>query len=309
VPVIAALLLLSVFATAGTASAQTQNWVNVVAVTDMTGNQALQPTDQLIAGHTYNDTIMITVPFSQSVSKFTVALAPAMLANGSQFWYLHTPQYAGYNRTTFTSSLKSVTFDQAQGQVELSAIFKIPLNLTTVTTNGIVLHFEKLSYPLIVVTVTGGAIVGTDGITVVDQAIQAYLTLYQSRSTLVSSGQVDSSYAPLLQQTLNLSQSLYKAGLTTQATSLLESISPSNLPTPPSSSYVSYIIIAVIFLAIIAAALALLWVRGRGKAGFATGVVNEANSELASLEVVAGRYDKNLADQLKALREKLTEAS
>jgi hypothetical protein len=293
------------------ASAQTSNWASVVSTRDLTGNVSLQPTEPLMAGHVYNATIKIVVPSTLSTSNFDVSLNKRLVSNGSQYWYLHTPQYLGYNRSTFTSSLKTVQFNTVQGQLVLSAIFKVPVNLTTVVTKGLTLHFQNSSFPLVTAKYTAPpqSQVGAVVVPVSDQSIQTYLTTYQSKSNLISSGLVGTSYSTLLNSILDLSQSMYKQGLTEQATALLNDFAPSTLPVPPNNSYVSYIVGAVILLAVLAVALALVYLRGRGKQGYSAGVMNEINRQLASLEIIAGRYDKTLADQLKSIREKLTEAS
>ena len=302
------LLFVGTFAAVGSAAAQSANWVSSVSIKDLTGNQTLQPSAPLVAGHTYNATMTLAVPVGSTGATFNVTLNQALSPNGSQFWYLLTPSYPGYDRATFTSSLRQVTFNWKEGTLVLSAIFKVPLNLTTTTTNGLTLHFAKQAFPLVIVRTTEG-IAGSESVSVVDQSIQTYLSDYQSASTLITSGEVSSSYAPLLKSALAQAQSMYNQGLTSQATTLLESLTPSALPSPPSDAYVSYLVAAAIVLAVLAVALGILWARGRGRSGYSTGLIDEANRELASLEVVAGRYDKNLADQLKALRDKLSEAS
>ncbi len=308
-PVLVSLLLMSFAAVAvHPVQAQSTNWTSVISIRDLTGDQTLAPSAPLVAGHTYNATISVSVPVGPTNSIFNVSLNQALEPNGSQFWYLHTPGYAGYDRATFTSSLKQVTFNWKPGTLVLSAIFLVPVNLTTVTTSGVTLHFAKETFPLVTITSTGG-IEGTVGVPVVDQSIQTYLSDYQTASTLVSSGKVSSTYSSLLKALLAETQSMYQAGLTTQASSILESLTPSTLPSPPSSSYVSYLVGALVLLAVLAAALAMVYVRGRGKIGYSEGIVNEISRELASLEVVAGRYDKGLADQLKTLRNRLEESS
>jgi hypothetical protein len=48
--------------------------------------------------------------------------------------------------------------------------------------------------------------------------------------------------------------------------------------------------------------------RSRATHGFAKDTMGEAQKELASLEIIAARYDKSLADKLRALKDKLGEA-
>lgn len=302
------LLIFGSLAGAVGASAQSTDWVTSVSIKDLTGNQVLQPSAPLVAGHTYNATVSIAVPVGSTGATFNVTLNQAVSANGSQFWYLLTPSYAGYDRATFTSSLRDVSFNWVEGSLVLSAIFEVPINLTTTTTDGLTLHLAKQAFPLVVISTTEGS-VGTVGVSVVDQSIQAYLSDYQAASALITSGQVSQAYSSLLKDELAQAQSMYQEGLTVQAAALLESLTPSNLPSPPSDAYVSYVIAAALVLAVLAVSLGILWARGRGRSGFATGLIDEASRELASLEVVAGRYDRNLADQLKTLRDKLSEAA
>ncbi|MDG6917695.1 MAG: hypothetical protein JRM85_08905 [Nitrososphaerota archaeon] len=302
------LLIFGSLAGAVGASAQSTDWVSSFSIKDLTGNQVLQPSAPLVAGHTYNATVDIAVPVGAAGATFNVTLNQAVSANGSQFWYLLTPSYAGYDRATFTSSLREVSFNWVEGSLVLSALFEVPINLTTTTTDGLTLHLAKQAFPLVVISTTEGS-VGTVGVSVVDQSIQAYLSDYQAASALITSGQVSQAYSSLLKDELAQAQSMYQEGLTVQAAALLESLTPSNLPSPPSDAYVSYVIAAALVLAVLAVSLGILWARGRGRSGFATGLIDEANRELASLEVVAGRYDRNLADQLKTLRDKLSEAA
>ena len=292
------------------AAAQVSNWASTQSVQDLTGNVALRPGDPMLAGHTYNATVKISVPLSQNISRFTVALNPAVLKNASQFWYLQTPNYPGFDNVTWTPSLRTVGFNQKLGTLVLSAVFKIPVNYTVTNLGEVALHLAKPDFVLVSVTVTGGTAGGAGEIVrpVSDQSIQTYLTTYQAKSTLIASGQVDSSYSNLLNGVLNLSQLMYTEGLTVQATSLLDNMVPSALPVP-NNSYVTYITVALILFAVLAAAFAVVYLRGRGKIGYSSGVMNEVNRQLASFEIIAGRYDKALADQLKGLREKLTEAS
>ena len=59
--------------------------------------------------------------------------------------------------------------------------------------------------------------------------------------------------------------------------------------------------VVIILLAVVA-------LRGRGRHGYSSGLLSEAQKELAVLEVTAAKYDKAMADRLKSIREKLGEA-
>lgn len=292
---------------ASPAFAQTTNWASVGTVRDITGNVTLHPSDPLIAGHSYNVTVDISVPFNQT-SQFTLTLESSMNRSGSQFWYVLTPNYGGYDASTFKGGQQVVTFNQVKGLLVVSAIFTVPQDLTTMKFGALTLHTLLQTVPLVNVNVTpSGSQVGSVTVNISDQAIQTYLADYQQKSTLISSGMIDSAYMQAVNSELAQAQSLYSSGLVEQATSLLVTIEPANYPAPPNSSYVNYLLIGVLVAAALAVAFLFLFMRSRGRSGFYDSIASEVQKELAALEVTAAQYDKSLADRLKRQRDRLGE--
>jgi hypothetical protein len=285
--------------------AQSTNWSTVSSVKDITGNVTLSSGEPLLAGHTYNVTVNVAVPFTAS-SQFQVALNIFMNQSGSQFWYVLTPHYGGYNSSSFTGGQRIVSFSQVSGQLVLATVFTVPQTLTIITSQGITFHYLQQNFTLVTVAV-GSSRVGTVQMNVSDQAIQTYLTDYSQKSTLISSGQIDSAYSQIVNSELAQAQSLYNAGLVEQATSLLVTIDPAAFPAPPNSSFVNYLLIGVVVAAVLAVVFLVLLLRSRGRSGFYDSIASEVQKELAALEVTAAQYDKALADRLKRLRERLGE--
>jgi hypothetical protein len=290
--------------------AQSTNWATVISVRDTTGNVTLTSGASLTAGDSYNITVEISVPFSgQSGSQFTLTLNPSMNRTGSQFWYILTPAYPGYNASAFTGGQTVVTFSQVKGNLTVSAIFSVPKTLTTMKFGDVTLHMTLQSVPVVVVNVVGGTSGPVGGVTmsVSDQVIQNYLADYQTKSTLISSGMIDSSYSDAVNSELQQAQSLYSLGLVEQADALLLTIQPSNYPAPPNGSYVTYLLIGVIVAAVLAVVFLVMFMRSRGKSGFYDSIASDVQKELAALEVTAAQYDQSLADRLKRLRDRLGE--
>jgi len=304
--VLAATFVLASFAPMTISQSQT-NWLSVQSVFDITGNASLQNSQPLLTGHDYNVTMQISVPFSQGSSQFALKLNQTLLASGAQYWYVKTPSYAGYDSSTFSPGSSQVSFTQVQGTVVVSVIFGVPLSLTLETAGNLTRHLAVMNFDYVVATVTGGSQVGVLAATVEDQTIQTYLTTYQQKSTLISSGQIDPSYTTVVNGILAQAQALYALGLPDQGTSVLNIITPSSFPTPPSNTTSTALLAGVVVAAVIIVVLLVVMIRGRGKQGFATGVVTEVQKELAILEVTAAKYDKALADRLQALRNKLSE--
>lgn len=304
---VAAITLLSL-SLAPVAFSQSQtNWVSVVSVFDITGNASLQTSQPLLAGHAYNVTMQIAVPFTQTSSEFFPALSNKMLAHGAQFWYVLTPGYAGYNSSAFVPGSRTIGFHQVTGTLVLSAIFQIPANITLVTTGNFTRHLAQSDFSLVVVNVSGGSSVGLVSANIEDQTIQTYLTTYQAKSTLISSGKIDSTYTNIVNSILTESQALYALGLPDQGTTLLNTLDPSAFPAPPSTTMITALTVGVVVAAVVVVLLLVVVIRGRGKKGYSSGIVSEVQKELAILEVTAAKYDRALADRLQALRNKLGE--
>ena len=301
-----ALLTFALASGVSVSHAQT-NWASTLSVRDITGNAALQPSAPLLAGHAYNVTLQIVVPFSQASSQFKPELNPKLLGHGAQFWYVNTPQYAGYNASSFVPGSRNLTFSQAAGTLVLSSIFEVPANFTIVGSGNFTRDLTVSGFALVTVKVTGGSTVGQLTVNIEDQTIQFYLTTYQAKSTLISSGKIDQAYSTLVSGVLAEAQALYSLGLPDQGTKLLNTINPTSFPAPPNTTMSTALLVGVVVAVIVIVLLAVVLIRGRGKSGFASGIVSDVQKELAILEVTAAKYDKQLADRLQALRNKLGE--
>jgi len=297
----------------------TSGWVSSATVSDLTGNAPVAANQAFLAGHSYNVTLQIKVPITQSGVSFTVSVLSNLtqVQGQSQFFVVKTPNYPGYNRTAFTGGAKVVTFGQVLGTLGLSAYFQIPTTFTNQSASyafptGKATRFADLTQSvaaLISVVPIGGSEAGSFSATVQDQTIQHYLVLYNQTSGLVSSGKISSTYAPLVNSVLAEAQVLYALGYPEEGINVLNTITPSAFPVPPNNSLTTYLIGGLGLTAVIIVLLAVLMVRSRGKSGYSSGIVGEVSRELAVLEVTAAKYDKNMADRLKALRDKLGETS
>jgi hypothetical protein len=288
-------------------SAQT-SWVSLVSIQDKTSNTSVVIGKPLLAGHSYNITIQVDVPFTQSGSNFDLVLDNSMTASGTQYWYLLTKNYLGYNSTTFKPGERSIRFTQVEGKIQLAVLFCVPATITVKQSLGETYRFMQEDFPLVRVLVTGGSSVGVQSLKISDASIESYLTTVNQKSNLVPSGQIDKSYDPLVKGILTQADVIYRLGQPEKATDILNIISTSNFPAPPSNSIQTVLIGAVAVAAVAAVVGFLMFSRANSKASLKALAIDDARNELASLEVTAARYDESLASQLKRLGDKLEEA-
>jgi len=302
--VLAACIGCSLFTVLGAQS----SWISLVAIQDKTSSTSVAIGKPLLAGHSYNITIQIDVPFTQSGSNFDVALDSSMTASGTQYWYLLTKNYLGYNSTTFKPGERSIRFTQVEGKIQLAVLFSVPATITVRQSLGDTYRFMQEDFALVRVLVTGGSTVGVQSINISDASIESYLTAVSQKSNLVPSGQIDKAYDSLVKGILTQADAVYRLGQPEKATDLLNIISTGNFPAPPSNSLQTILIGAVAVVAVAAVVGFLMFGRANSKASMKASAIDDARNELASLEVTAARYDESLASQLKRLRDKLEEA-
>jgi hypothetical protein len=322
-----ALLVAVAIAGSTTVHAQSQTpwtssgWVSSGTIFDLTGNSNLAQSSTLIAGHSYNLTLQISVPnTSTSTPNFEVSLNPRVLAatGESVYWVIHNPSgFPGYDPKSFTGSTRIVTLNYTQGLVKLSAYFQVPVNFTNpsatfVTPSGNVtesLHLPQNNVTLVAVVPVGSTGTGSFSASVSDQSLQTYANDYNQTADLVPSQKISSTYSSLVNSILAEAQALNKLGLPDQGTTLLNAIVPSAFPVPPSSSLQTYLFVGLAVAVLVVVLLAVMTVRSRGKSGYSIGIINDVQKELAVLEVTAAKYDKAMADKLKSIRDKLSESS
>jgi hypothetical protein len=321
------LSVLTIFAMSGTGAAQAQvqggwttnGWVTSGSIYDLTGNANMAQGAPLVAGHSYNLTLLITVP-NTATGTYDVSLngyfLPATTEPGT-FWAVHSQSYAGYNKTGFVPGEKTVKFNWAQGTLKVSAYFQVPVNFTipvarysTPSGNGtLTLHLPQNDVILASVVPAQSTSIGYFAASIEDQSIQAYNTAYNQTANLVPSGKIPSTYSSLVNSILSEAQALDKLGLPSNGTALLGVVVPSAFPTPPSSALQNYLLGGLVVAVILVVLLAVLMMRSKGKSGYSTGIINDVQKELAVLEVTAAKYDRAMADKLKSLRDKLSESS
>jgi len=289
-----------------TCAAQT-NWVSLISVSDKTSNTPVPVGQSLLAGHSYNVTIQVDVPFTQAGSGFTLKLNDAMTISGTQYWYLLTKNYGGYDSNTFTPGERSITFKQTSGKINLAVLFSVPIDITVQQALGVTYRFLKPDFQLILVTVTGGSTVGFQKFNISDSSIENYLKTAEQKSNLISAGQVDKAYSALISGVMAQADVVYKLGLPEKATDILNVLSVTNLPAPPNNSMQTILMGAAGLFAVVAIAMFLMYSRVNSKASMRSSTINDARNELAGLEVTAARYDESLANELKRLKEKLGE--
>jgi len=305
---VTAVVALFVLSTPVAVIAQPSGWVSVTSVKDITGNSALSPdlSQPLLAGHAYNFSISVDVP-NTSPSDFVVSLNAAVSPYGAQYWYVNTPNYAGFSRANFTPASKFVTFKQIQGHIAMNVLFSLSPNITITRSGGLTLRFNKTNFPLISAVVVGGSGVGSVLVTISDQVLQTYQTAFAQKSTYISSGKVDSSFSNVVNSVLQQAQALANAGLPDKATSLLGVLD--QIPAPQNTQIVTFLYVGVGVLAVLTVFFLVLNLRKGSKYSYAKGVASEIEKDLASMEVKVAQYDKVIADRLKSIREKLGEIS
>jgi len=283
------------------------NWISSYTIRDLTDNRDLTSGEPLIAGHSYRVVITIQVPQTVPGGVFTVALDNNMSRTGPTIWSLESQDYPGYDPAKFTGE-HSISFNHVQGILRVSATFSVPQDFNILSSyGGVVIRQAKDNFPVIVVFIPGGSVVGSINMRIVDSVIQTYELLYKEKSSLVPSGSVDRAYEPLVNSLLSQASSLASQGLYDQAVSLLRSVDPRSLPQPPSGTIVIALGGAAGALAAAATALFVMLSRARASRDDALEKIRQARNRVAGIKVRAQKLDKVLAQEIEDLERILGE--
>jgi len=284
------------------------NWISSYTIRDLTDNRDLTSGEPLIAGHSYRVAITIQVPQTVPGGVFTIALNNNMSRTGPTIWSLESQDYPGYDPAKFRPGEYSISFNHVQGILRISATFSVPQNFNVLSSyGGVVIRQAKDNFPVIVVFIPGGSVVGSINARIVDSIIQTYESLYKEKSSLVPSGSVDRAYEPLVNSLLSQASSLASQGLYDQAVSLLRSVDPRSLPQPPSGTIVIALGGAAGALAAAAAALFVMLSRARASRDDALEKIRQARNRVAGIKVRAQKLDKVLAQEIEDLERILGE--
>jgi hypothetical protein len=273
----------------------------------LAGNALLEQDEPILAGHAYNLTLTVEVPFTQNTTVFSVILHENMTKGGTQYWYLKTTDYEGYRPQLFTPGQRAISFVQKQGDFILSVIFTVPQNATMKEYDNVTLRYLKQGTDIVYSKIIDGAIVGSIKHDISDSVIEDYLFTANQKSDLIASGRIDASFKDIVDRVLNESESIYQLGLPDKATEILYTLDPSLFPPPPDTTLQTILITGIVLLAIIVGALLIMYFRLNTRAQLSDSSLDATRDELASLEVTAGRYDESLANQMRRLREKISE--
>lgn len=283
------------------------SWITGYSIRDLTDNRDLQAGEPLIAGHIYKLSVTLFVPATQPGGVFIISLSDRMNRSGPIIWELVSQGYQGFDQNLFTPGQYNISFREVQGSLTVAATFMVPQNYTVVYSSGGVVIRQPRDEQVITATIPGGSVVGVVRLRIVDSIIQTYENLYKEKSNLIPSGAIDRSYEPLVKEILGQASSLASLGLYDQAISLLRSISPSNLPQPPSGNMVIALIGGIIALGAVAALLFIMMVRARSARDEALDKIRMARNRVAGMKVRAQKFDKALAEELDSLEKILGE--
>lgn len=264
----------------------------------------------MLTNQIYNLTLIIDVPQipSGSVQNFTVTLT--YLATGptpvTPFWYLEnsytgiTPQTKAmiYNRT--------ITFRAVQGELKLGVLFEIPNSVIThnYTANGVFLTQEFPRNITLVAISWGNAGEGQVSYWIENQDIESFSTNLSEVKAL----KVPSNYQGIVTSEVNLASQLASEGLYQQADQLLKSVLTGTYlpPPPPPSMTPVYALAGTTAIGFALAAFGFLsYIKAKSRGEDYSRLLREAVTELTSIGVTAGRFDRNLAQRIESLVNRL----
>ena len=290
----------------------TAKWITSYTIADATGNTIakLDPTTGLVtvvAPISNNEelevTLTITVATSDPSSSLTLTTGMAHSADLDHYWVHDASD--GYDIGSYDPNSPSFSFTQAAGALTISCYGEAQGTVSTVTSNGITLHVP-VSLSLITLTDPSGSTLDSITYNITDSSINNYnhlLSQEQSQLSHLQSQNVDPGYTQVFQNVITQSQALASAGLTDQATDMLNGLSTSAQPVGAGVTFIYIPLIAV--FAVIAVLFIFMFMRTRSKVSYFHLVVEDQIKDLEGLTLRASKIDRTMASNLDSVKDRL----
>jgi hypothetical protein len=314
-----ALLLTPAFALEG---ADDTHWIEEYQIKDLTTGRLVLSRDvvedtliqnaPVFAGEEYNLTLKINVRQNIPFAVLTLSLSTNLYKPTVEdvFWDIHTLEMdltEDYNPTE-----RTIRFSQNQGVYYVSVFCLIKNDITMPSSSqGVTIHRPV---DLKILRLIGPDETELDSITVnvIDSRIDDYnILLSQKEGELTDyrTSNVDPAYIELFEKFVELAKDEAQLGLVDSAIELLNTLKVEAPPVSTGPSWMEqYFLPAVGGLTILSVLCVALFLKTRSRLGFVTMIVEDQIREMEALQTRASRIDRNLAQRLNEINERLKEA-
>lgn len=265
----------------------------------------------VFAGEDYNITFKINVRQNIPFAVLTLSLSTNLNKPPSKhvFWDIHTEMDVTED---YNPAGRTIKFSQNQGVYYVSAFCLIKSDITTPSSSqGVTIHRPV---DLKMLRLIGPDETELDSITVnvIDSRIDDYNVLLRRKEAELAdyrTSNVDPAYVELYEKFVELAKSEARLGLVDSAIGLLNTLEVEAPPMQTGPSWMErYFLPAVGGLAALFILSAVLFLRTRSRLGFVTMIVEDQIREMEGLGMRASRIDRNLAQRLNEINERLKEA-
>jgi len=262
----------------------------------------------VLAGDEYQITFTLNVRQTVDNAVLTLTLNGFLAQQSEATYWQVGPEFP---RTgDFNPATRTIGLHHNQGIYEITAVGKITSDATVFIGEGVTLH-----RPLEIVLVELDGPVGTDyddiTVTVIDNKIDDYRFLLNQKQTELQeyeAGNVDPAYIQLYENFVALAEQQAELGLVDSAIDLLNNLEVEAPPVETGPSWMeTYFLPAVGGLTVVAIIGIVLFARTNSRLGFLKMIVEDQIREMEALQSRASRIDKNLAQRLDEINNRLKE--
>ena len=257
-------------------------------------------TFQISNGQSLSVQVTITIPTSDPSSSLTLSTDMAHSSSLDHYWALDPS--SGYSLGNYNPNSASFSFPQTAGTFTITC-FGIAQGTTETSAGGITLH---IGVPITLVKLSdpSGAQLDQIAHNITDSSINEFNTkLASAQKTVNGQSGSDPAYVSLAQGVINNAKTVAAAGLTDQASQMLDALNNANAPAS-GAMQILFIPLVAIF-AVLAGLFAFMFFRNRGKVSYYQMVVEDQIKDLEGLTLRAAKIDRTMAANLDSVKDRL----
>jgi hypothetical protein len=258
-------------------------------------------TFQISNGQSLSIQVTINIPTSNPSSTLTLSTGLGHPSSLDHYWALQDGSTYSLG-SNYNPNSASFSFPQTAGTFTITC-YGLATGTTQTSAGGVTLHIG-VPVTLVKLSDPSGSVLDEVSHNITDSSINEFNTkLASAQKTVNGLSGSDPAYVSLAQGVIDNAKGVAAAGLTDQASAMLDALNNANAPASGAMQILFIPLVAV--FAVLAGLFAFMFFRNRGKISYYQMVVEDQIKDLEGLTLRAAKIDRTMASNLDSVKDRL----